>query len=150
MAAELTKAVKEVSAVPVYVKLSPNVANIAEIAKAIEAAGADGLTMINTLIGMRLDLKTGRPILANKTGGLSGPAIKPVAIRMVYEVSQAVQIPIIGMGGVQTAEDALEFLLAGASAVAVGTANFVNPFVCPEIIEQLPHVFAPTRLSICK
>lgn len=150
MAAELTKAVKEVSAVPVYVKLSPNVANITEIAKAIEAAGADGLTMINTLIGMRLDLKTGRPILANKTGGLSGPAIKPVAIRMVYEVSQAVQIPIIGMGGVQTAEDALEFLLAGASAVAVGTANFVNPFVCPEIIEQLPRVFAPTRLSICK
>ncbi len=150
MAAELTKAVKEVSAVPVYVKLSPNVANITEIAKAIEAAGADGLTMINTLIGMRLDLKTGRPILANKTGGLSGPAIKPVAIRMVYEVSQAVQIPIIGMGGVQTAEDALEFLLAGASAVAVGTANFVNPFVCPEIIEQLPPCTAPTRLSICK
>ncbi|AVB11206.1 dihydroorotate dehydrogenase [Bacillus velezensis] len=140
MAADLTKAVKEVSSVPVYVKLSPNVANITEIAKAIEAAGADGLTMINTLVGMRLDLKTGRPILANKTGGLSGPAIKPVAIRMVYEVSQAVEIPIIGMGGVQTAEDALEFLLAGASAVAVGTANFVNPFVCPEIIEQLPHV----------
>ncbi len=148
MAAELTKAVKEVSAVPVYVKLSPNVANITEIAKAIEAAGADGLTMINTLIGMRLDLKTGRPILANKTGGLSGPAIKPVAIRMVYEVSQAVQIPIIGMGGVQTAEDALEFLLAGASAVAVGTANFVNPFVCPEIIEQLPVYCANTAFNL--
>lgn len=148
MAAELTKAVKEVSAVPVYVKLSPNVANITEIAKAIEAAGADGLTMINTLIGMRLDLKTGRPILANKTGGLSGPAIKPVAIRMVYEVSQAVQIPIIGMGGVQTAEDALEFLLAGASAVAVGTANFVNPFVCPEIIEQLPVCCASTAFNL--
>ena len=148
MAAELTKAVKEVSAVPVYVKLSPNVANITEIAKAIEAAGADGLTMINTLIGMRLDLKTGRPILANKTGGLSGPAIKPVAIRMVYEVSQAVQIPIIGMGGVQTAEDALEFLLAGASAVAVGTANFVNPFVCPEIIEQLPVCCANTAFNL--
>lgn len=148
MAAELTKAVKEVSAVPVYVKLSPNVANITEIAKAIEAAGADGLTMINTLIGMRLDLKTGRPILANKTGGLSGPAIKPVAIRMVYEVSQGVQIPIIGMGGVQTAEDALEFLLAGASAVAVGTANFVNPFVCPEIIEQLPVCCANTAFNL--
>lgn len=148
MAAELTKAVKEVSAVPVYVKLSPNVANITEIAKAIEAAGADGLTMINTLIGMRLDLKRGRPILANKTGGLSGPAIKPVAIRMVYEVSQAVQIPIIGMGGVQTAEDALEFLLAGASAVAVGTANFVNPFVCPEIIEQLPVCCANTAFNL--
>ncbi|MGD1413918.1 dihydroorotate dehydrogenase [Bacillus stercoris] len=140
MAADLTKAVKEVSNVPVYVKLSPNVANITEIALAIEEAGADGLTMINTLIGMRLDLKTGKPILANKTGGLSGPAVKPVAIRMVYEVSQAVNIPIIGMGGVQTAEDALEFILAGASAVAVGTANFVNPFACPEIIEQLPSV----------
>nr|WGD63737.1 dihydroorotate dehydrogenase [Bacillus subtilis]WGD70521.1 dihydroorotate dehydrogenase [Bacillus subtilis]WGD76922.1 dihydroorotate dehydrogenase [Bacillus subtilis]WGD88992.1 dihydroorotate dehydrogenase [Bacillus subtilis]WGD92204.1 dihydroorotate dehydrogenase [Bacillus subtilis] len=140
MVADLTKAVKEVSDVPVYVKLSPNVANITEIALAIEEAGADGLTMINTLIGMRLDLKTGKPILANKTGGLSGPAVKPVAIRMVYEVSQMVNIPIIGMGGVQTAEDALEFLLAGASAVAVGTANFVNPFACPEIIEQLPSV----------
>lgn len=140
MAADLTKAVKEISDVPVYVKLSPNVANITEIALAIEEAGADGLTMINTLIGMRLDLKTGKPILANKTGGLSGPAVKPVAIRMVYEVSQMVNIPIIGMGGVQTAEDALEFLLAGASAVAVGTANFVNPFACPEIIEQLPSV----------
>ncbi|WP_353855819.1 dihydroorotate dehydrogenase [Bacillus sp. Bos-x628] len=142
MAETLTKAVKQVSAVPVYVKLSPNVANIVEIAKAIESAGADGLTMINTLIGMRLDLKTGKPILANKTGGLSGPAVKPVAIRMVYEVSQAVRIPIIGMGGVQHAEDVLEFLLAGASAVAVGTANFVNPFVCPEIIEDLPKVLA--------
>ncbi|EMI13466.1 dihydroorotate dehydrogenase [Bacillus stratosphericus LAMA 585] len=142
MAATLTKAVKEVSSVPVYVKLSPNVANIVEIAKAIESAGADGLTMINTLIGMRLDLKTGKPILANKTGGLSGPAVKPVAIRMVHEVSQAVSIPIIGMGGVQSAEDVLEFLLAGASAVAVGTANFVNPFICPEIIAELPNVLA--------
>ncbi|WP_338712494.1 dihydroorotate dehydrogenase [Bacillus pumilus] len=142
MAAALTKAVKEVSSVPVYVKLSPNVANIVEIAQAIESAGADGLTMINTLIGMRLDLKTGKPILANKTGGLSGPAVKPVAVRMVHEVSQAVSIPIIGMGGVQNAEDVLEFLLAGASAVAVGTANFVNPFICPEIIEELSRVLA--------
>ncbi|PRS83164.1 MULTISPECIES: dihydroorotate dehydrogenase [unclassified Bacillus (in: firmicutes)] len=142
MAAALTKAVKEVSSVPVYVKLSPNVANIVEIAQAIESAGADGLTMINTLIGMRLDLETGKPILANKTGGLSGPAVKPVAVRMVHEVSQAVSIPIIGMGGVQNAEDVLEFLLAGASAVAVGTANFVNPFICPEIIEELPKVLA--------
>ncbi|UYO36870.1 dihydroorotate dehydrogenase [Bacillus zhangzhouensis] len=142
MAASLTKAVKKVSSVPVYVKLSPNVANIVEIAQAIEAAGADGLTMINTLIGMRLNLKTGKPILANKTGGLSGPAVKPVAVRMVHEVSQAVSIPIIGMGGVQSAEDVLEFLLAGASAVAVGTANFVNPFICPEIIEELPNVLA--------
>ncbi|MGG5830718.1 dihydroorotate dehydrogenase, partial [Bacillus pumilus] len=142
MAAALTKAVKDVSSVPIYVKLSPNVANIVEIAQAIESAGADGLTMINTLIGMRLDLKTGKPILANKTGGLSGPAVKPVAVRMVHEVSQAVSIPIIGMGGVQNAEDVLEFLLAGASAVAVGTANFVNPFICPEIIEELPKVLS--------
>ncbi|USK35632.1 dihydroorotate dehydrogenase [Bacillus sp. F19] len=138
IAASLTRAVKEVSEVPVYVKLSPNVSNIVDIAKAIENAGADGLTMINTLLGMRLNMRTAKPILANRSGGLSGPAIKPVAIRMVYEVSQAVSIPIIGMGGVQTAEDVIEFMYAGASAVAVGTANFVNPFVCPEIIEQLP------------
>ena len=138
IAADLTKKVKEVSDVPVYVKLSPNVANIVDMAKAIENAGADGLTMINTLIGMKLDLKTAKPILANRTGGLSGPAIKPVAIRMIYEVSQAVSIPIIGMGGIQTAEDVLEFLYAGASAVAVGTANFVDPFICPTIIEELP------------
>ncbi|MBO9130235.1 dihydroorotate dehydrogenase [Bacillus sp. 165] len=140
IAAELTRKVKEVSEVPVYVKLSPNVTNIVEIAKAIENAGADGLTMINTLLGMRLDLRTGQPILANGTGGLSGPAVKPVAVRMVHEVSQAVNIPIIGMGGVQTAEDVLEFFYAGASAVAVGTANFVDPFVCPTIIEELPQV----------
>lgn len=138
VAAEVTKKVKEVSEVPVYVKLSPNVSNIVEMAKAVQDAGADGLTMINTLLGMRLDLKTGKPILANRTGGLSGPAIKPVAIRMIYEVSQAVSIPIIGMGGIQTAEDVLEFLYAGASSVAVGTANFVDPFVCPTIIEELP------------
>ncbi|MEH7386672.1 dihydroorotate dehydrogenase [Bacillus sp. JJ1521] len=138
VAAELTRYVKEVSSVPVYVKLSPNVSNIVEMAKAIEAAGADGLTMINTLIGMRIDLKTGNPILANKTGGLSGPAIKPVAIRMIHEVSQAVSIPIIGMGGVQSAEDVLEYFYAGASAVAVGTANFVDPLVCPTIIDELP------------
>jgi dihydroorotate dehydrogenase (NAD+) catalytic subunit len=140
VAAELTKYVKEASSVPVYVKLSPNVSNIVEMAKAIEEAGADGLTMINTLIGMRIDLKTGNPILANKTGGLSGPAIKPVAIRMIHEVSQAVSIPIIGMGGVQSAEDALEYFYAGASAVAVGTANFVDPYVCPTIIEDLPRL----------
>ncbi|MGE6959386.1 dihydroorotate oxidase B catalytic subunit [Bacillus thuringiensis] len=138
IAADLTKRVKEVSEVPVYVKLSPNVANIVEIAKAIENAGADGLTMINTLLGMRLDLKTAKPILANRTGGLSGPAIKPVAIRMVHEVSQAVNIPIIGMGGIETTEDVIEFFYAGASAVAVGTANFIDPFVCPTIIEELP------------
>ncbi|WP_040204903.1 dihydroorotate dehydrogenase [Neobacillus jeddahensis] len=140
VARQLTKKVKAISAVPVYVKLSPNVTNIVEMAKAVEEGGADGLTMINTLIGMRLDIKTGKPILANRTGGLSGPAIKPVAIRMIYEVSQAVNIPIIGMGGIQTAADVLEFFYAGASAVAVGTANFVDPFVCPTIIEELPNM----------
>jgi len=140
VAAELTRAVKAVSSVPIYIKLSPNVTNIVEIAKAVEAAGADGITMINTLLGMRLDLKTGKPIIANGTGGLSGPAIKPVAIRMVHDVYKAVKIPIIGMGGVMNAEDVLEFLYAGASAVAVGTANFIDPYICPEIIEQLPSV----------
>ena len=140
LAGELTAAVKAVSSVPVYVKLSPNVADITVIAKAVEAAGADGITMINTLVGMRLDRKTGKPVIANKTGGLSGPAVKPVAIRMVYEVSQAVTIPIIGMGGVSETWDIIDFLSAGASAVAVGTANFVNPFICPEIIHELPKV----------
>ncbi|MEQ2526422.1 dihydroorotate dehydrogenase [Bacillaceae bacterium CLA-AA-H227] len=140
VAKSLTKKVKEVSEVPVYVKLSPNVTNIVEMAKAVEDGGADGLTMINTLLGMRLDLKTGNPILANKTGGLSGPAIKPVAIRMIYEVSQQVSIPIIGMGGVERAEDVIEFFYAGASAVAVGTANFVDPFACPKIIKDLPEL----------
>ncbi|RLQ95802.1 dihydroorotate dehydrogenase [Falsibacillus albus] len=138
IAKELTSRVKEVSSAPVYVKLSPNVANIVEMAQAVEEGGADGLTMINTLLGMRLDLKTGRPILANKSGGLSGPAIKPVSIRMIYEVSQKVGIPIIGMGGVQTAQDVIEYFYAGASAVAVGTANFVDPFICPSIIDELP------------
>lgn len=140
VAKKLTEKVKEVSAVPVYVKLSPNVTNIVELAKAVEDGGADGLTMINTLLGMRIDLKTGNPILANKTGGLSGPAIKPVAIRMIHEVSQQVDLPIIGMGGVQSAEDVIEYFYAGASAVAVGTANFVDPFVCPTIIEELPEL----------
>ncbi|WP_397537451.1 dihydroorotate dehydrogenase [Rummeliibacillus pycnus] len=138
-AGELTAAVKAVSNVPVYVKLSPNVTNIVDIAKAVEAGGADGLTMINTLIGMRLNPITGKPIIANGTGGLSGPAVKPVAIRMVYDVSKQVEIPIIGMGGITNAEDVIDFLSAGASAVAVGTANFVDPFVCPNIIDELPH-----------
>lgn len=137
IAGELTAAVKKVSKVPVFVKLSPNVTDIVPIAQAVEAAGADGLSMINTLVGMRLNLKTRRPIIANGTGGLSGPAIKPVAIRMIYQVSQQVNIPIIGMGGIQNAEDVLEFIMAGASAVAVGTANFVDPFVCPNIIDEL-------------
>lgn len=138
VAKDLTKKVKDVSQVPVYVKLSPNVTNIVEMAKAVEQGGADGLTMINTLVGMRIDIKTGIPVIANKTGGLSGPAIKPVAIRMIHEVSQQVSLPIIGMGGVQTAEDVIEYFYAGASAVAVGTANFVDPFVCPNIIKELP------------
>ncbi|MCS0787288.1 dihydroorotate dehydrogenase [Cytobacillus firmus] len=140
IAKNLTKKVKEVSEVPVYVKLSPNVTNIVEMAKAVEDGGADGLTMINTLVGMRIDLKTGNPILANRTGGLSGPAIKPVALRMIYEVSQQVSLPIIGMGGIESAEDVLEYFYAGASAVAVGTANFVDPFVCPKIIDRLPEL----------
>lgn len=140
VAAELTREVKNVSNVPVYVKLSPNVADIVAIAKAVEAAGADGLSMINTLLGMRIDLRKRQPILSNGYGGLSGPAIKPVAIRMIHQVSQVVNIPIIGMGGVQTAEDVVEFMLAGASAVAVGTANFTDPFICPTIIEELPRL----------
>lgn len=140
VAKQLTRKVKEVSEVPVYVKLSPNVTNIVEMALAVEAGGADGLTMINTLVGMRIDTKTGRPILANGTGGLSGPAIKPVSIRMIYEVSQRTDLPIIGMGGVESAEDVLEYFMAGASAVAVGTANFIDPFVCPSIIEELPEL----------
>ena len=140
VAAELTKAIKEVSSVPVYIKLSPNVTNVVEIAKAVEAAGADGITMINTLLGMRFDLKTGKTILANGTGGLSGPAIKPVALRMIHDVYKNVNIPIIGMGGIETAEDVLEFLYAGASAVAVGTANFINPYAGVDIIDRLPEV----------
>ncbi|TES50257.1 dihydroorotate dehydrogenase [Halalkalibacterium halodurans] len=138
VAAQLTQEVKRVSTVPVYVKLSPNLSDIVEMAHAVERAGADGLSMINTLLGMRLDLKRRTPILANGTGGLSGPAIKPVAIRMIYQVSQAVSIPIIGMGGIQSADDVLEFMLAGADAVAVGTANFTDPYVCPTIIDELP------------
>ncbi|MBS4207684.1 dihydroorotate dehydrogenase [Bacillus sp. FJAT-50079] len=138
VAAELTKRVKDVSNVPVYVKLSPNVADIVGMAQAIEAAGADGLTMINTLIGMRIDTKNAKPILANRSGGLSGPAIKPVAIRMIYEVSQRVNIPIIGMGGIESADDVIEYFYAGASAVAIGTLNFTDPFICPRLIEELP------------
>ncbi|MED0674693.1 dihydroorotate dehydrogenase [Aneurinibacillus thermoaerophilus] len=137
IAAQLTAAIKKVSKVPVFVKLSPNVTDVVTIAKAVEAAGADGLSMINTLLGMRIDLKTRRPVLANGSGGLSGPAIKPVAIRMIYEVSQQVKIPIIGMGGIQSADDVIEFFMAGASAVAVGTANFVDPYICPTIIDEL-------------
>ena len=132
--------VKEAARKPVYVKLSPNVTDIVAIAKAVEEAGADGLVLINTLMGMRLDLRSAKPILANVTGGLSGPAIKPVAIRMVYQVAQAVHIPIIGVGGITCAEDVLEFLYAGASAVEVGAQNFVDPYCCVKIIDELPDV----------
>lgn len=137
LAAEVTRAVKQVSTVPVFVKLTPHAGNIVAVAAAVAAAGADGLSMINTLLGMRFDLKTRRPVLANGKGGLSGPAIKPVALRMIWEVSQEVNLPIVGMGGITSAEDVVEFFLAGASAVAVGTANFTNPFACPDIIENL-------------
>ena len=140
MAAEVTKAVKAVTTKPIIIKLSPNVTNIAEIAKACEDAGADGISLINTLLGMRIDLKTKKPVIANKMGGFSGSAIFPVAVRMVYQVYEAVSIPIVGMGGVSSAKDVIEMMLAGASAVEIGAANLVNPFACKEIIEQLPDV----------
>lgn len=137
-AAGVTKAVKAVTTKPVYMKLSPNVTDIAAIARACEDAGADGISLINTLLGMRLDLKSRKPLLANTTGGLSGPAVFPVAVRMVYQVYEAVSIPVIGMGGVSSAEDVLEMMLAGASAVEVGAANLVNPFACRDIAAALP------------
>ena len=137
-AASVTEACKRVSAKPLYVKLSPNVTDIAEIARACEAAGADGLSLINTLLGMRIDLKRRRPVLANRAGGLSGPAVFPVALRMIWQTFEAVKIPIIGMGGVANARDVLEMMMAGAAAVQVGAANLVNPWACKEIIEALP------------
>ena len=139
-AAEVTRAVKAVTTKPVIIKLSPNVTDIVSIAKACEEAGADGISLINTLLGMRIDLRTKKPVIANKMGGFSGPAILPVALRMVYQVSSAVSIPVVGMGGVSCAEDVIEMMLAGATAVEVGAANLVDPFVCKTIIEQLPRV----------
>ncbi len=139
-AAEVTRAVKAVTTKPVIIKLSPNVTDIVSIALACEEAGADGISLINTLLGMRLDLRTGKPIIANTMGGFSGPAIMPVALRMVYQVAKAVKIPVIGMGGVSCAEDVLEFMYAGATAVEVGAANLVEPFACKNIIEDLPRV----------
>lgn len=136
----VTKAVKRVTDKPVIIKLSPNVTDITEIARACEAAGADGLSLINCLMGLRIDLKRQKPILANKMGGYSGPAIKPVALRMVYQVFEAVSIPIVGIGGIQSAEDVLEFVLAGATATGVGAANLVDPYACKKIVEQLPAV----------
>ncbi|MBE6893719.1 MAG: dihydroorotate dehydrogenase [Ruminococcaceae bacterium] len=139
-AATIVKAVKSVTTKPVIVKLSPNVTDIVAIAKACEEAGADGLSLINTLMGMRIDLKTKKPVIANKMGGFSGPAIFPVAVRMVYQVAQAVKIPIVGMGGVSCAEDVIELMLAGATAVQVGAANLVDPYICRDIINDLPRV----------
>ena len=139
-AAEVTRAVKAVTNKPVFMKLTPNVTDIAEIARACEDAGADGLCLINTLLGMRIDLNTKRPVIANRTGGLSGPAVFPVALRMVWDVYEAVKIPIIGCGGVSSAEDAAEMMLAGAAAVEVGAANLVDPMACKTIIEHLPPV----------
>ena len=138
--AEVTAAVKKVTKKPVIVKLSPNVTDVSEIAKAAEAAGADGVSLINTLLGMRIDLKTRKPVLANRTGGLSGPAVRPVAVRMVYDVYRAVKIPVVGMGGIACAEDVIEFMLAGAAAVEVGAANLVDPFACRDIVNDLPRV----------
>lgn len=137
-AAAVTRAVKAVTKKPVYMKLSPNVTDIAAVARACEDAGADGVSLINTLLAMRIDLKRRKPLLANETGGLSGPALLPLAVRMVYQVYQAVDIPIIGMGGVSSAEDVLELMLAGASAVEVGAANLVDPFACRDIVAALP------------
>jgi dihydroorotate dehydrogenase (NAD+) catalytic subunit len=137
-AAEVVRAVKAVTTKPVIVKLSPNVTDIVAIAKACEEAGADGISLINTLLGMRIDLKTKKPVIANKMGGFSGPAIFPVAVRMVYQVAHAVNIPVVGMGGVSTAEDVIEMMLAGATAVEIGAANLVDPYVCEKIIRDLP------------
>ena len=137
-AGEITAAVRRVTKKPLIIKLSPNVTDIVSIAKACEANGADGVSLINTLLGMRIDLKKKRPIIANKTGGFSGPAIKPVAVRMVYQVYEAVKIPIVGMGGIATADDVIEFMLAGARAVEVGAENLINPYACRDIINALP------------
>ena len=146
-AAEVTKAVKKVTTKPVIVKLSPNVTDIVSIAQACEDAGADGISLINTMLGMRIDLRTKKPIIANKMGGFSGSAIFPVAVRMVYQVVNAVQIPVVGMGGVSSAEDVIEMMLAGATAVEIGAANLVDPFVCRDIINNLPEVMDRYRIE---
>ena len=146
-AAEVVRAVKAVSAKPVIVKLTPNVTDIVSIAKACEAAGADGLSLINTVLAMRIDLRTRTPVLANVTGGLSGPAVFPLALRMVYQVSGAVKIPVIGIGGVSSAENVLEMMMAGATAVEVGAANLTDPFICKKIIENLPEVMEKYGVS---
>ena len=149
-AAAVVRAVKAVTTKPVFVKLTPNVTDIVAIAKACEAAGADGISLINTMLGMRIDLKTRKPVIANTMGGFSGPAIFPVALRMVYQVAHAVKIPVIGIGGVSTAEDVIEMMLAGATAVEVGAANLVDPMVCRKIIEELPAVMDTYRIDNLK
>ena len=149
-AAEVTKAVKAVTTKPVIIKLSPNVTDIVSIAKACEAAGADGISLINTMLGMRINLNNRKPIIANTMGGFSGPAIFPVAVRMVYQVAQAVNIPVIGMGGVSSAEDVIEMMLAGATAVEIGAANLVNPYICRDIIRDLPGVMEKYRIENLK
>lgn len=146
-AASITAAVRRAVKKPLIIKLSPNVTDIVSIAKACEAAGADGISLINTLLGMRIDLKKRKPVLANKTGGFSGPAIFPVAVRMVYQVFEAVKIPIVGMGGVSSAQDVLEMMLAGATAVEVGAANLINPYACRDIVADLPRVMEQYRIE---
>ena len=146
-AAEVTRAVKAVTTKPVIIKLSPNVTDIVAIAKACEEAGADGISLINTMLGMRIDLNRRKPVIANKMGGFSGPAIFPVAVRMVYQVAHAVKIPVIGMGGVSCAEDVIEMMMAGATAVEVGAANLVNPYACRDIIRDLPRVMEKYRIN---
>ncbi len=149
-AAEVTRAVKAVTTKPVIVKLSPNVTDIVAIAKACESAGADGISLINTMLGMRIDLRTRKPVIANKMGGFSGKAIFPVAVRMVYQVASAVSVPVIGMGGVSSAEDVIEMMLAGATAVEVGAANLVDPFACKNIVEDLPRVMEKYKIDNLK
>ena len=146
-AAEVTRAVKAVTTKPVIVKLSPNVTDIVSIARSCEDAGADGISLINTMLGMRIDLSRRKPIIANKMGGFSGPAIFPVAVRMVYQVANAVKIPVIGMGGVSSAENVIEMMLAGATAVEIGAANLVNPFICRDIIRDLPETMAKCHIN---
>ena len=147
-AAEVVKSVKKVTTKPVIVKLSPNVTDIVAIAKACEEAGADGISLINTMLGMRIDLRKRTPVIANKMGGFSGPAIFPVAVRMVYQVSHAVNIPVVGMGGVSTAEDVIEMMMAGATAVEIGAANLVDPYVCRDIINELPAVMEKYKINL--
>lgn len=139
-AAEVTRAVKAATTKPIIIKLSPNVTDIVSIARACEKAGADGISLINTLLGMRIDIRTRKPVIANKMGGFSGAAIFPVAVRMVYQVAHAVNIPVVGMGGVSSAEDAIEMMLAGATAVEIGAANLIDPYACKKIVEKLPAV----------